>query len=231
VLLKVCGATQVSEVEHLGGAGADLVGLWHGVPGGHAELGVPVLCRLAGAARDAGRPRPVLVTLSSDVDELVAVLRLAGIDWVQLHGYQPPGLVRALLAACPELTVVKVLHVRDGTCVEGRLMGAYRRAGAAMFLLDTVTADGRIGSTGESIDPDVVEALVAESPLPVVLAGGLDAGTAARYRPPKADRLLGIDVDTGARGDDGRIDPARVAAIRHELDHPTAPLAGLATTS
>lgn len=229
MLLKVCGATRVTDLDHLGAAGADLVGLWHGVPGGHAELGVPVLGRLADAARAAGGPRPVLVTLAADPAEVVAVLRRTGIDWVQLHGYQPPGLVRALLAAYPELTVVKALHVRDGVCVEDRLMAAYRRAGAAAFLLDTVTAEGRLGSTGQSLDPAVVTAFLAASPLPVVLAGGLDAGTVARYR-PLAGRLLGIDVDTGARDPRGRIDPARVAALRRELDR-WSPVPGLAATT
>lgn len=215
--VKVCGATQVSDVAELARAGADFVGLWHGVPRGHAELTVPTLRRLAGAARDTGLTRPVLVTLESEVDELVPVLRHTGIDWVQLHGYQQPGMVRALLAACPELTVVKVLHVRDGTCVERPLLGAYRRAGASVFLLDTVTEDGRVGSTGQPVDPEVVTALAGTSPLPVMLAGGLTTGTAARYR-CVAGRLFGIDVDTGARGLDGRLDADRVTAIRDEFD-------------
>ena len=39
-MLKVCGARTLADIELLAAAGADYVGLWHGVPGGHAELSV-----------------------------------------------------------------------------------------------------------------------------------------------------------------------------------------------
>jgi phosphoribosylanthranilate isomerase len=97
--LKVCGATRVSEVEALALAGADFVGLWHGVPRGHAELGLEALTRLAVAARTTHRVRPVLVTLESTVDAVARAVTRSRIRWVQLHGYQQPGMVRALKAA------------------------------------------------------------------------------------------------------------------------------------
>ena len=52
-VLKVCGATTTADVDLLAAAGADLVGLWHGVPGGGAELSLPDAVSLAGAARAA----------------------------------------------------------------------------------------------------------------------------------------------------------------------------------
>ncbi len=88
-LVKFCGAVTRREVRELAAAGADLVGLWHAVPGGRAELPLDRLAGLAATARAAG-PDPVLVTLSADRDELTAALGAAGIRWIQLHGYQPP---------------------------------------------------------------------------------------------------------------------------------------------
>ncbi|MFD8816870.1 hypothetical protein ACFV23_36635, partial [Streptomyces sp. NPDC059627] len=34
MIVKFCGATTAAEVREMAAAGADLVGLWHGVPGG-----------------------------------------------------------------------------------------------------------------------------------------------------------------------------------------------------
>jgi phosphoribosylanthranilate isomerase len=217
VHVKICGATRVEDIELLARTGADFVGLWHGVPRGHAELSFDALAGLAAAARATGRLRPILVTLESIVDRLARVLARSRIRWVQLHGYQQPGLVRALKAACPGVTVVKVLHVREGTCVERPLIPAYERAGVDVFLLDALGADGRIGSTAQSIDPAVVAAVAEPIGRPIMLAGGLTEHNSARYRRLAGDaRFFGIDVDSGTRDADGRIDAGRVILIRRK---------------
>ena len=212
--VKICGATRLDEVALLASAGVDFVGLWHGVPGGSTELPLDELARLAAAAVGV---RPVLVTLESSVDDLVLVVRRAGIDWVQLHGYQQPAVVRALKTECPNTTVVKVLHVCGGECVERPLIRAYERAGVDVFLLDALAADGRIGSTAQTIDPDVATRIVERSDRPVMLAGGLTSDNSARYRSlTEHPRFFGIDVDSGARDSQGRIDAGRVAEIRDQ---------------
>ena len=212
--VKICGATRLDEVELLASAGVDFVGLWHGVPGGRTELSLNRLTELAAAAVGV---QPILVTLESSVDDLVLVVRRSGIDWVQLHGYQQPGVVRALKSQCPNTTVVKVLHVRDGQCLERPLVRTYERAGVDVFLLDALGADGRIGSTAQTIDPDVAARIVESGDRPVMLAGGLTSGNSARYRSlTEHPRFFGIDVDSGARDNQGRIDAGRVAEIRDQ---------------
>ncbi len=215
MLVKICGATRPEEVARLAAADADLVGLWYGVRHGHADLTLDALVALSAAAASHGGPRPVLVTTESDVDLLVRAVVRAEVGWVQLHGYQPPGAVHALRAACPELTVVKALHVRDGVCVEQPLVGAYERSGVDVFLLDSLTGSGRLGSTGLTVDPEAALAIADRLHRPFLLAGGLTAANAARFRRVTAHpRFLGIDVDGAARGEDGRIDRDRVATIR-----------------
>ena len=92
--------------------------------------------------------------------------------WVQLHAYQTPGLVRAVKGISPDVRVIKVLHVRGGECIEERLIGAYEKAGVDVFLFDAVSEDGRVGSTGQTLDPELVASL----------AEGLDAAVPARRR-------------------------------------------------
>jgi phosphoribosylanthranilate isomerase len=217
VLVKFCGATTAAEVSDLAAAGADLVGLWHGVPGGRSELTAARLADLAAVALDTGRLRPVLVTFSSDTRALPAVLAAARVPCVQLHGFQPPGTVRALRRdGPPGLEIVKVLHLRAGACLEERLTGAYERAGADCFLLDAVSAEGRIGSTAQPLDDTAVTALADRTGLPFLLAGGLHAGNAHDFAGARAHpRFLGIDVDSSARADDGLLRAAPARAVAH----------------
>ncbi|HEX4222814.1 MAG TPA: hypothetical protein VHZ97_10655 [Pseudonocardiaceae bacterium] len=213
--VKICGATRVEEVELLAAAGIDFVGLWHGVPGGRTELTLARLTHLAASA--TAQLKPILVTLESAVDKLARVVGESGINWIQLHGYQQPAVVRCLKTACPRTTIVKVLHLRDGECIERSLIRTYQRSGVDMFLLDALAADGRIGSTAQTIDPSAAERIAELSERSFMLAGGLTASNSAHYRTlANHPRFFGIDVDSGARNTRGRIDARRVADIRDQ---------------
>lgn len=201
VVLKVCGATTARDIQAAAAAGANCVGLWHGVPGGPSELDPDGLAALAAAARSAGL-LPALVTFLADAEQLARIVRRTGAGLVQLHAYQPPALVRALREALPDdVGIVKVLHVdAGGGCVERPLAGAYARAGTDLFLLDTATDDGRIGSTGRTLDPAHVMALLPRLTRPFLLAGGLTPAGRPAYEDVVAHPgFSGVDVDTAAR--------------------------------
>ncbi|PRH79211.1 N-(5'-phosphoribosyl)anthranilate isomerase [Streptomyces solincola] len=214
-VLKVCGATAPHDIEVLAAAGADHVGLWHGVPGGRADLTGPGLAALAAAARATGALEPVLVTFLADPDALADAARRSGVTHLQLHAYQRPDMVRALRAALPDAVLIKVLHLApDGGCVERPLIKAYARAGADLFLFDAATGDGRVGSTGVRLAGRQVTALADRCPLPFWLAGGLDPASSADYADVAAHPgFRGIDVDTAARDAAGRFTPDAVADL------------------
>jgi len=213
--IKICGITQDREVELLNALAVDLVGLWHGVPGGHAELSLVACAHLSAAARATGHLQPVLVTLLGDVDALEHAVRRTGVTSVQLHGYQPPAVVAALRRVIPSATrIIKALHVRGRRCLEAPLIRAYENAGVDVFLLDAVTADGRVGSTGQAVEGSVVLALAQRMARPFLLAGGIGPESwrehSASFRHP---RCLGVDVDGNARARDGALDRDRLLAI------------------
>ncbi|MCA1682967.1 MAG: N-(5'-phosphoribosyl)anthranilate isomerase [Actinobacteria bacterium] len=221
--LKVCGITVPAEIETLAVAPVDFVGLWHGVPGGPAELPLEEWRALAATAAATASLHPVLVTFLKDIEAIRAAVDGSGARWVQLHGYQTPGTVRAVKRIGPDIGVIKVLHVRGTDCVEGSLVGSYEKAGVDVFLLDVVTADGRVGSTGQSLDPDVAWSLAEKLQRPFLLAGGLSAASRPDYdRLVEHPRFLGIDVDTNARGADGKVNAANVAAISRAWKEPDA---------
>ncbi|MFD5778581.1 N-(5'-phosphoribosyl)anthranilate isomerase [Streptomyces sp. NPDC126933] len=213
-VLKVCGATAPDDIATLAAAGADLVGLWHGIPGGHAELPEERLTGLVAAAHATGRLEPVLVTFLSDPDTLTGLARRTGLRWLQLHAYQPPAVVKALRAALPDAVLVKVLHLRGGSCLERPLIGAYERAGTDLFLLDTATEDGRIGSTGRQLPEQDVLSLLPRLTRPFLLAGGISPHNRPDYpRVTEHPGFRGIDVDTAARDGHGRFSAPAVTAL------------------
>ena len=190
----------------------------HGIrrkfPGGPADLCVTKLAALAAVARTSESIEPVIVTFLKDANTLAGLLARTGARWVQLHAYQPPGVVRAIKAAVPGVAVAKVLHVRGDTCIEERFVGAYERAGTDCFLLDVATEDGRVGSTGQRLDSWAVARLADRLTRPFLLAGGIsDEFRSDDKVVVEHPRFLGVDVDSGARHADGRFDPGRVAAI------------------
>jgi phosphoribosylanthranilate isomerase len=213
--VKVCGIVEPAELGALAANQVDWVGLWLAVPGGPHDLPAERWRELAQrAAETEAGPAPVLVTFTKDIEVLREALSRAPVSWVQLHGYPTPGFVRKVKALGSEVKVIKVLHVRGGECVEASLIGSYEKAGVDVFLFDTVSEDGRVGSTGLSLDADVVAGLVDRLTKPFLLAGGISAENRARYEQlTKHPLFLGIDVDTNARGAGGRIDSGNVAAI------------------
>lgn len=211
--VKVCGIVEPAEVDVLAAARIDFVGLWWGVPGGPHDLEAERWRSLAGAVAARGLV-PVLVTFAKDPAQLHATLAGVPVQWIQLHGYPTPGAVRRVQAISSDVRVIKVLHVRGGECVEASLIGSYEKAGVDVFLFDVVTEDGRVGSTGQALDPAVVAPLLDKLNRPFLLAGGISDANRAEYEALAAHPLfLGIDVDTNARDANGAISAERVEAI------------------
>lgn len=210
--IKVCGVTAGDDIDLLARTGIDAVGLWHGVPGTEADLSLSELERAAGLAH-AGDVEPVIVTFASDAAALARAAEQSRARWVQLHAFQLPNVVRELKAA--GVRVVKVLHVRGGRCLDLRLVGAYERAGVDAFLLDAASRDGRVGSTGEAISPDVAAGVVEHLGRPFYLAGGLSAAGSEAYEALRCEPgFAGIDVSTAARDAAGRLQADQIDAIQ-----------------
>src|ERR1700679_4078968 len=93
VRIKVCGITTAEDAEACVALGVDWLGL-NFVPGTPRAIDVTA----ASAIRDAVRGRAELVGVVADRDEaaLQTLRHAAGLDRLQLHGNEPPELVRRL---------------------------------------------------------------------------------------------------------------------------------------
>ena len=178
MLIKVCGITTPEDAEACVALGVDWLGL-NFVPSSPRCIDVAA----ALAIRSAVRGKAALVGVVADLPEAaLEELRLAvGLDRLQLHGDEPPELVRRLAPFA-----FKALRVGDATDVTA----AERYEG---LLLVDAKVPGALGGTGRTVDFALAAKLA--SARPILLAGGLGPGNVAAA--VRAVSPWGVDVASG----------------------------------
>jgi phosphoribosylanthranilate isomerase len=143
---------------------------------------------------------PVLVTHLTDPDSIVKLAQAVPAWVVQLHSDLP---IEALRQLRPRLAPRKLL---GKVSVEGP--DAVIRAREIHGLVDGLLLDScdrstnRVGGTGLVHDWNLSAQIVRESPVPVILAGGLTPANVATAI--KLVQPWGVDVNTGVKGEGGR---------------------------
>ncbi len=197
MLIKICGLTSRRDAEMAIAAGADLVGFVFvpGTPRGLDSAGAKWIGDIAGA-------ETVGVFRDADLETIVRLRDLLGLDWIQLHGGEPDTLIDAL----GQRVIRRVRPV-----IEGGWKEVHRLAGRCLPLLDPGAG------SGEAWDWDTMEAPPAG--LRFGLAGGLAPGNVAdavsRLRPTLVDVSSGVESAPGVKALDlvqGFISNARMAA-------------------
>jgi phosphoribosylanthranilate isomerase len=151
----------------------------------------------------------VAITYQDDAQEIAEFTDFLGASLVQLHGDICVSELAKLRRLRPGLTIIKSLVV--GASDFARLAELQRQTGNLVdaFITDTFDADtGASGATGKTHDWQISRRLVASSPKPVILAGGL---TPANVREAiSCVHPAGVDSHTGVEDASGRKDATRV---------------------
>lgn len=204
--VKICGMRRVDDALAAVAAGADAVGCLVALDYAAVDRVEAAAARAIFAALPPFVAR-VLVTHRTALADVVGLMRETAATVAQLQGDFPLVAISALREALPYASIVKSVHVTG----EGTVTAALAAARVAdAILLDTKTR-GRIGGTGKTHDWSISAKIVASSPNPVILAGGLTpdnvAAAIAKVRP------YAVDVNSGTRGTDGWKDHAKVRAF------------------
>lgn len=204
-LAKICGVTTEEDAAAAARLGVDFLGLnfW---PRSKRYLATERAPAIAAAARDAAAGCQLVgVFVNAALDEIAAIHQAVRLDVVQLHGDEPPALVREVGARLG-VAVWKAIAAGEPAAVE-RLD---EWQDAAAILLDAPSA-GR-GGSGLTIDPAVVLHAHARHPsLRLVLAGGMrpdNVAAAIATTHPWA-----VDTASGVESAPGRKDAAKMAAF------------------
>jgi phosphoribosylanthranilate isomerase len=192
--VKICGVTDSGDRDVVVAAGADAVGVIHGVP---VDTPREVDQGTAETLVDGVPPfvTSVLVTMPTTVQE--AVRRIDGIepDAVQVHDGLSPSEIGALDSRITQQIVAVV--AADAPAIEDYA------AHADALLVDSVDADGG-GGTGETHDWERTREVVDSLDVPVVLAGGLTPENVAEA--VETVEPFAVDVASGVESSGGRKD-------------------------
>lgn len=160
--IKICGITRPEDALHAAHAGADAVGLVFYPKSPRyvsIERAVDILAALPPFVTAVG------LFVNAEPAFVHARLRMLPLDMLQFHGNESP---RA--AAAYGRPWIKALRIRRGVNVLAEAQ-RYGEAGARGLLVDSYVP-GVPGGTGKRFNWDC---LPANSTLPLILAGGLDA--------------------------------------------------------
>lgn len=206
--VKVCGIRRRQDVLLAARLGADAIGLLVGQRHRSEDFLEPEEARELAAACPP-LVTPVLVTHYEEPDAVVALARELRVTTIQMHSECSAATLRRIRREMPGVRLVRALHATGSDALEQ--MRELSEAAHA-FIVDSANAnEDRVGGTGMTHDWNLSRRLVADSPIPVILAGGLDAANVALAI--AAVRPYGVDANTRLRSADGFKDPGKVSGF------------------
>lgn len=193
--IKVCCIANPAEANMAIEAGADALGLVAQMPSGPGPIPDQDIRRII-----AKVPPPIssfLLTSRTEADDIAAHVQFTGAQTVQIVSHIDVRESERLAEHLPHVRRVQVIHVEDESALD--LIRVYAPWVHA-FLLDSGrpnSAQVQLGGTGQTHDWEISKAFVEASPLPVFLAGGLNAenvqAAISKVKP------FGVDLCSGVR--------------------------------
>jgi phosphoribosylanthranilate isomerase len=198
--IKICGITNINDAYAAAEAGADAVGLNFFKKS--RRFVEPEVAR-AIATGLYERVTKVGVFVNHDAAEIEGISTLVGLDYIQLHGDEPAGM----LAQLP--TYLKVVRAHrcgsDGLAKLARYLKECESFGRLPdALLIDADAGAEFGGTGQLADwPRIIGERPLFAGVPLVLAGGLTADNVSAaitaVRPDAVDVASGVERQPGSK--------------------------------
>ncbi len=166
--LKYCGLTRHEDIQQAVALGVDAIGLVFYPPSPRA-VSIEQAKQLAQAVPAFTSLVALVVNISDD--ELKTIARSVAVDVIQFHGDESPDECQrqASLVNKRWIKALRIDATRHTPTSILALIREYQMAGASSILLDAYHAD-KFGGTGERFDWSLIP---TDSPLPIILAGGL----------------------------------------------------------
>jgi phosphoribosylanthranilate isomerase len=200
--VKICGVCHQGDLPAIAAAGADAVGL-NFYPQSKRFLSEREADKVAAAVpHDLAR---VGVFVNATGAAMLASAQRFGLDYLQLHGDEPPEQL-AELRAYP---VIKAFRFGEAGWqpIESYLSACKQRGALPVaVLIDGPAANDEFGGTGRTADWAELSDWRSHVDLPLVLAGGLTAGNVAqaieRVRPSAVDTASGVEQSPRRKNDE-----------------------------
>ena len=204
---KVCGITQLKQLQQLDGLDIDFAGLifYKDSP------------RYAGdkiAGDDLKNSdfdlKKVGVFVNADYDEIMQVVEDYGLDVVQLHGNESPELCEEL---SEDVEVIKAFKVMDSKVSIDEMVADYD-AVCDYYLFDTASSDVEADS-GKPFDWKLLSKSKIEKPF--FLSGGIGVDDVAKVKAFKHPDYYAVDINSMVEKEPGVKDMGLVLKFRQGL--------------
>lgn len=214
--LKICCIASEAEADLAIACGACAIGLVSAMPSGPGPISDERIAQIAAHVRQShgDRVQTFLLSARTQADALIEQARRCGCSTLQLvdtladneHGQA----YAALRSTLPGVKLVQVIHIEDEVALD-EAFHAQQHVDA--LLLDSGRPNATIkelGGTGRAHDWTISHRIVGASPIPVWLAGGLNASNIQQAI--RAVGPYGLDVCSGVRTN-GNLDREKLEAL------------------
>lgn len=197
--IKICGVRTLDDLFAVAATPADAIGLNFFAPS--VRYVAPQEAQRLATACPSNVQRVGLFVNPTE-QELRETLSLVDLDWVQLHGDEPP----ELLSRIDGLPIIKAFRVgHDGLRPVQDYLAECERIGSRpdAVLLDAA-AVGQFGGTGKTLDWTALQQEIEHvRNIPWILAGGLTPDNVAEairlLRPADVDTASGVETTRGVK--------------------------------
>jgi phosphoribosylanthranilate isomerase len=206
--IKICCIKSAAEAAMAIDQGASAIGLVSAMPSGPGVISDETIALIAATV-----PPPIatfLLTCEHSAEAIIAQQRRCRTNTIQLVDYVPAGVYRHLRAELPGIALVQVVHVTGPEAVDYAVAVAGQVDALLLDSGNPALVVKQLGGTGRTHDWMLSRRIRDAVPVPVFLAGGLNATNVAEA--VAAVRPFGLDLCSSVRTDD-RLDPAKLRAF------------------
>ncbi len=206
--IKVCGITQLKQLQQLDSLDIDFAGfIFHKASPRYVADKISA-DELQSADFDI---KKVGVFVNADYDEIMEAVDGYSLDVVQLHGDETPALCEQLME---EVEVIKAFSIGDSDIAIDDMIADYDEV-CDYYLFDTATKDGKKGGTGIKFDWNKLSKAKIEKPF--FLSGGIRIEDIEQLKAFKHPDFYGIDVNSKFEKSPGVKDMALVLQLKQGL--------------
>lgn len=208
--IKVCGITQLKQLQQLDGLNIDFAGFIFQKESPRYMVGKISKEEMQATDFDV---KKVGVFVNAEYDEIMEMVDDYGLDVVQLHGDETPELCEQL---SEDVEVIKAFSIGDtvGENSIDEMVADYDEV-CDYYLFDTASKDGKAGGTGLQFDWNLISKSKIEKPF--FLSGGIGLDDAAKIKSFKHPDYFGIDVNSKIEKSPGVKDMALLLQLKQAL--------------
>ncbi|MEQ1798552.1 MAG: phosphoribosylanthranilate isomerase [Lacibacter sp.] len=202
--IKVCGITQLKQLQQLEGLDIDFAGFVFDKDSPRYAEGKLDKKEVKKADYDL---KKVGVFVNPSYSDILDAIEDYGLDVVQLHGEETPEFCSDLNE---DIEVIKAFRIDETTGSIDELVAPYDGA-CDYYLFDTKSSDAK-GGTGKQFDWNIIAKSKIEKPF--FLSGGIGVADIAKIKAFKHPDFYGVDINSKVEKEPGEKDMALVLQFK-----------------